>query len=152
MGLYVCCSNLDGLVSCVGCIRLASAVSSDISKICTTDLWNFHQCQIILWNLNQFVAMKVLEMRTYQRKRYYAYRKTMKIVNMSSFPSRCYYCDSKNFGSVDGYERHVVTRHPNLPGYPGPADIKYYRLEKQDMYWEREIKADFKWKQVNYSF
>ena len=55
------------------------------------------------------------------------------IINMSSFPPRCYYCDSKDFGSVDGYERHVVTRHPNLPGYPGPADIKYYRLEKQDM-------------------
>ena len=23
-----------------------------------------------------------------------------------------------DFGSVDGYERHVVTRHPDLPGYP----------------------------------
>jgi hypothetical protein len=90
--------------------------------------------------------MKILEVRTYQCKRYYAYRKTMKIVNMSSFPPRCYYCDNKNFGSVDGYERQVVTRHPNLPGYPGPADLKYYRLEKQDMYWEREIKADFEWK------
>ncbi|MGI0042379.1 MAG: hypothetical protein ACRD47_01600 [Nitrososphaeraceae archaeon] len=68
------------------------------------------------------------------------------IVNMSSFPPQCYYCNSKDFGSVDGYERHVVTRHPNLPGYPGPADIKFYRLENQDMYWEREIKADFEWK------
>ena len=45
---------------------------------------------------------------------------------MSSFPSRCYYCDSKDFGSVDGYERHVITRHP-------PADIKFYGLERQDM-------------------
>ena len=26
------------------------------------------------------------------------------------------------------------------------ADIKFYRLEKQDMYWEREINADFEWK------
>ena len=65
---------------------------------------------------------------------------------MSSFPSRCYYCDSRNFGSVDGYELHIVTRHPNLPDYPGPADIKFYGLEKQDMSWEREIKADFEWK------
>ncbi|MGH9995787.1 MAG: hypothetical protein ACRD4J_11205, partial [Nitrososphaeraceae archaeon] len=31
--------------------------------------------------------------------------------------TRCYYCDSKDSGSVDGYERHVVTRHPNLPGF-----------------------------------
>jgi hypothetical protein len=37
---------------------------------------------------------------------------------------------------------HAVTKHRNLSGYPGPADIKHYRLEKQDMYWEREIKAD----------
>ena len=52
----------------------------------------------------------------------------------------------EDFGSVDGYERHIVTRHPNLPDYPGPADIKFYGLEKQDMSWEREIKADFEWK------
>ena len=30
--------------------------------------------------------------------------------------------------------RHVVTRHSNLPGCPGRADIKFYRLENQDMY------------------
>ena len=65
---------------------------------------------------------------------------------MSSFPPCCYYCDSKDFGSVDEYGCHIVTRHPNLPGYHEPADIKYYRLENQDMYWEREIKADFEWK------
>ena len=57
-------------------------------------------------------------------KRYYVHWKTMKTINMSSFPPCCYYCDSKDFGSVDGYERHIVTRHPNLPGYPEPADIK----------------------------
>ena len=28
---------------------------------------------------------------------------------MSSFPPRCYYCDSKDFGLVDGYERYIVT-------------------------------------------
>ena len=56
---------------------------------------------------------------------------------MNSSPPRCYYCDSEDFGLVDGYEHHIVTPPPNLPGYPGPADIKYYRLEKQDMSWKR---------------
>ena len=51
----------------------------------------------------------------------------------------------KSFGSVDGYEHHVVTRHPNLPCNAGPADIKFYRLENQDMPWEREKKADVAW-------
>jgi hypothetical protein len=41
---------------------------------------------------------------------------------MSSFPPKCYYCNQNDFGSVDGYERHLVTHHPDLPGYPGPAD------------------------------
>jgi hypothetical protein len=45
------------------------------------------------------------------------------ILNMSSFPPKCCYCNEGDFGSVDGYERHVVTRHPDMPGYPGPADI-----------------------------
>ncbi len=61
---------------------------------------------------------------------------------MSSFPPCCYYCDSKNFGSVDGYERHIVTRHPNLPGYPGPADIKFYHLENRDRYDKGKIEID----------
>lgn len=65
---------------------------------------------------------------------------------MSTFPARCYYCNERDFGSVDGYERHVATRHPDLPGYPGPADIEFYKLKKQDMSWEKEIKADFEWK------
>ena len=50
---------------------------------------------------------------------------------MSTFPPRCYYCN----------ERHVVVRHLGLPGYPGPADIEFYKLKKQGMYWEREIKT-----------
>jgi hypothetical protein len=65
---------------------------------------------------------------------------------MSSFPPKCYYCDSKDFGSVDGYEHHGVIHHPDLPGYPGPADIELYGLKKQNMYWEREIKANVEWK------
>jgi hypothetical protein len=55
-------------------------------------------------------------------------------------------CNSCDFGSVDGYEHHVVVRHPNLPGYPGPADIQFYDLKKLGMSWEREIKADIEWK------
>gem|GEM_PF-6765865 len=40
----------------------------------------------------------------------------------------------------------VVTRHPDLPGYPGPADIELYKLKKQGMSWEREIRSDIDWK------
>lgn len=36
-------------------------------------------------------------------------------------------------------------RHPNLPGYPGPADIIFYGLEQQGMPWEREIKNYIEW-------
>jgi hypothetical protein len=61
---------------------------------------------------------------------------------MSSSPPKCYYCNEGDFGSVDGYERHVVTRHPGLPGYPGLADIEMYKLKKQDMSWEKEIRSD----------
>ena len=47
---------------------------------------------------------------------------------MSTFPPKCYYCNESDFGSVDGYERYVVMRHPDLPGHPGPADIELYKL------------------------
>jgi hypothetical protein len=60
---------------------------------------------------------------------------------MSSFPLKCYYCNQSDFGSVDRYERYVVVHHPDLPGYPGPADIALYDLKKQDMSWEKEVKA-----------
>jgi hypothetical protein len=57
-------------------------------------------------------------------------------------------CNESEFGSVDKYERHVVTRHPDLPGYPGPADIELYKLTKQGMSSEREIKSDIEWKSL----
>jgi hypothetical protein len=50
-----------------------------------------------------------------------------------AFPLKCYYCNEIDFESVDGYERYVVTRHPDLPGYPGPADIELHKLTKQGM-------------------
>jgi hypothetical protein len=61
---------------------------------------------------------------------------------MSSFPPKCYYCNENDFGSVDGYERHVVTHHPDLAGYSGPADIVFYGLKKQGLSWEKEVKAE----------
>ena len=61
------------------------------------------------------------------------------------FPNKCYYCTTSGFDSTDEYERHIVMRHPNLPGYPGPADIIFYGLEKQGMPWEREIKNYKEW-------
>jgi hypothetical protein len=54
--------------------------------------------------------------------------------------------NSVSIQSIIEYERHVVTRHPDLPGYPGPADIKLYKLKKQGMSWEREIRSDIEWK------
>lgn len=65
---------------------------------------------------------------------------------MSSFPLRCYYCNENDFGSVDGYEHHVITRHPDLPGIQVWTDIELYKLTKQGMSWEREIKSDIEWK------
>jgi hypothetical protein len=53
------------------------------------------------------------------------------------FPNKCYYCTTSGFDSTD--------EHPNLPGYPCPADIIFYGLEQQGMPWEREIKNDIEW-------
>lgn len=61
------------------------------------------------------------------------------------FPNKCYYCTTNGFGSTDEYERHIVIKQPNLPGYPGHADIIFYGLEKQGMPWELEIKNDIEW-------
>lgn len=47
--------------------------------------------------------------------------------------TKSYYYNESDFGSVNGYERHVVVHHPDLLGYPGPADIALYGLKKQDL-------------------
>ena len=38
---------------------------------------------------------------------------------MNNFPPRCYYCNETDFSSVDEYERHVVTKYPNLDDVSG---------------------------------
>jgi hypothetical protein len=52
------------------------------------------------------------------------------------YPPHCYYCDVA-FVNADNYETHVVTKHAHMPAYPGIGDLDLYKLEKQDMYWEK---------------
>ena len=54
----------------------------------------------------------------------------------TAFPPKCYRCDFSNYNTKGEYDYHCVTRHPNLPGYPGPADIKDSGLTPQGMFWE----------------
>ena len=54
----------------------------------------------------------------------------------STFPPKCYRCDCTNFNTKGEYEYHCLTKHPGLPGYPGPADIKESNLTPQGMSWE----------------
>jgi hypothetical protein len=57
----------------------------------------------------------------------------------SNFPPKCYRCEYSNFGTKGEYDNHCVTKHPGLPGYPGPADIKE-GLTPQGMTWENATK------------
>lgn len=61
-------------------------------------------------------------------------------MNPNEYPIHCYYCNITYFADIDAYERHIVTRHRGLPGYPGPADLKVLNLKPQGMSWEAEIK------------
>jgi hypothetical protein len=59
---------------------------------------------------------------------------TREIINMGSFPPAVFFSVTvKTSARLTGYERHVVVHHPDLPGYPGPADIQLYGLKKQWM-------------------
>jgi hypothetical protein len=60
------------------------------------------------------------------------------LFDFDSFDGKSY-CNSKNFGSIDGYERHIVTSAHKLTRLSWTCS----RLENQDMYWEREIKSGF---------
>ncbi len=52
------------------------------------------------------------------------------------FPPKCYRCDLSKFETKEEYENHCVTRHPGVPAYPGPADLKDQELIPQGMSWE----------------
>lgn len=54
----------------------------------------------------------------------------------ADFPPKCYRCEFSNYTTKGEYEYHCVTRHPGLPGYPGPTDIKESGLTPQGMSWE----------------
>lgn len=58
------------------------------------------------------------------------------------FPPHCYHCSLGPFTTVDSYEIHVVTKHVNLPGYPGPGDLISLHLKPQGMRWEKELPED----------
>lgn len=55
------------------------------------------------------------------------------------YPPRCYHCNVNGFTTKDQYDRHVVARHRNLPGYPGPPDLEKLGLIPQGMSWEKEL-------------
>ena len=54
------------------------------------------------------------------------------------FPPLCYYC-SIAFRDVYNYEKHIVTKHVGLPGYPNPGDLIKLHLKPQGMHWEKEL-------------
>jgi len=53
------------------------------------------------------------------------------------FPPKCYRCEFSKYETKKEYDYHCVTRHPGLPGYPGPADIIESGLKPQGMNWEK---------------
>jgi len=54
----------------------------------------------------------------------------------SAYPPKCYRCDFSNYHAKEEYDHHCVTKHPGLPGYPGPADIRESCLTPQGMSWD----------------
>jgi hypothetical protein len=54
------------------------------------------------------------------------------------YPSECYFCNlSFNTKSKQDYDKHIVQKHPGKPGYPGLADIKFYKITPKGMDWEK---------------
>lgn len=58
------------------------------------------------------------------------------------YPPKCYHCNVNGFTTKDHYDRHVITCHRNLPGYPGPPDLEKLGLIPQGMPWEQELPRD----------
>jgi len=53
------------------------------------------------------------------------------------YPHYCYYCEECFDGiGKQGYEKHVLNKHPEKPCYPGLADIEHYGLKRQGKDWE----------------
>ena len=54
------------------------------------------------------------------------------------YPPSCYYCNEVFNGiSKRAYEKHVLSRHPKMPCYPGLADIELHSLTPKGMNWEK---------------
>jgi hypothetical protein len=67
---------------------------------------------------------------------------------MSSSPPRYYYSNESKFDSLDEYERHVVTDTQIFQVIQAMADVELYKLKKQGMSWEHEVKSD--WNENNF--
>jgi hypothetical protein len=53
------------------------------------------------------------------------------------YPPSCYYCKECFDGiGKQGYEKHVLNKHPEKPCYPGLADIEKHSLVAKGMWWE----------------
>ena len=53
------------------------------------------------------------------------------------YPPSCYYCEECFNGiGKQGYEKHVLNKHPEKPCYPGLADIEKHSLIAKGMWWE----------------
>ena len=58
--------------------------------------------------------------------------------SLDEYPQDCYYCDKQFIGtSKPDYEKHIIQKHPGKPGYPGSADIQFYKLIPKGMTWEK---------------
>ena len=54
------------------------------------------------------------------------------------FPPNCYYCNQAfNEVSKQDYDKHIIQKHSGKPGYPGQADIQFYKLSPKGMVWEK---------------
>ena len=53
------------------------------------------------------------------------------------YPPSCYYCNEVFNGiGKEAYEKHVLSRHPKMPCYPGLPDIEKHSLVAKGMWWE----------------
>jgi hypothetical protein len=57
---------------------------------------------------------------------------------LQKYPPSCYYCNQMFLGTgKQAYENHIIQKHPGKPGYPGHADIEFYKLCRKGMEWEK---------------